>query len=186
MIYIRFVRSRMIPLSLLIAEFSSFSRMHGIGRYLSVTNLSGAGLLSITFTCANIQEMNCTDQWSDCLILYPYPLAFVGEYMVNAAMEWSVSGRRKLMEIVFSVKVPSEGKTVQVLLLCPECREEIEMARDLATVRFRCSNHGELGMISSSEFAQALQRVQESIADQHGFGKPVRINFLPAGPQRVN
>jgi hypothetical protein len=40
MIYIRFVRSRMIPLSLLIAEFSSFSRRHGIGGYLSETNLS--------------------------------------------------------------------------------------------------------------------------------------------------
>jgi hypothetical protein len=90
------------------------------------------------------------------------------------------------MEIIFSAKVPSEGTTVQVLLLCPECREELEMARGMSTVRFRCSKHGELGTFSVAEFNEGVLRAQKTIADQYGFGKLVRINFIPAGPQGVN
>jgi hypothetical protein len=110
------------------------------------------------------------------------------EFKIAASFDVSVSMFREetSMEIVFSVKVPKKGKTVQVLLLCPECREELEMARDPATVRFRCGKHGELGMISVDEFTEALQEAQKSVADQYGFGKPVRVNFLPGGPQRVN
>ena len=87
------------------------------------------------------------------------------------------------MEIVFSVKVPPEGTKVQVLLLCPE---ELEMARERTTVRFRCGEHGELGMLSMEEFTIGLQKVQKNIADQYGLGKPVRISLVPAGPQKVN
>lgn len=90
------------------------------------------------------------------------------------------------MEIVFSTKLKEDSKTVQVLLLCPECREEIEMAKGRDTVRFRCSKCGELGMLSAREFNEGLQRAQKTIADQYGLGKPVRINFISAEPQRVN
>ena len=90
------------------------------------------------------------------------------------------------MEIVFSVKVPVEGTTVQVLLLCPECREELQMAKGRTTVRVRCDKHGELGTLSVEEFSEGLQRAQKTIADRYGLGKLVRINFIPAEPQRVN
>ena len=36
------------------------------------------------------------------------------------------------MTIVFSMKVRKDSNKVQVLMLCPECREELEMARRLA------------------------------------------------------
>lgn len=90
------------------------------------------------------------------------------------------------MEILFSAKVPKEGTKVRVLLLCPECREELEMAKDRATVRFRCGKHGELGTLTFGEFSEGLQQAQKTIAKQHGFGKLVRINITPSGPQVVH
>lgn len=90
------------------------------------------------------------------------------------------------MEIMFLAKVPAEGTTVRVQLLCPECREELQMAKGRTTVRFRCGKHGELGTLSVEEFGEGLQRAQETIAHRYGLGRLVRINFIPAEPQRVN
>jgi hypothetical protein len=90
------------------------------------------------------------------------------------------------MEILFSAKVPREGTKVRVLLLCPDCREELEMAKDRATVRFRCGQHGELGTLSLGEFSEGLQQAQKTIAEQHGLGKLVRIRVTPSGPQSVH
>lgn len=90
------------------------------------------------------------------------------------------------MEILFSAKVPKEGTKVRVLLLCPKCREELEMAKDRATVRFRCGQHGELGTLTFREFSEGLQQAQKTIAEQHGFGKLVRINITPKEPQVVH
>lgn len=89
------------------------------------------------------------------------------------------------MTIVFSMKVKKDTNKVQVLMLCPECREELEMETNQTRVRFRCGKHGELGMLSVEEFHEGLQKVQKEVAEQHGLGKPVRINFIPA-QQRVN
>ena len=86
------------------------------------------------------------------------------------------------MEIMFSMKVKSDGKTVQVLLLCPECRQELEMAQGPATVRFRCGKHGELGTLSAEKFADGIRQAQERAVEQYGLGKPVRINITPAEP----
>ena len=90
------------------------------------------------------------------------------------------------MTILFSMKVPRDSNKAQVLMLCPDCGEELEAATDQTRIRFRCNQHGELGMISVAEFTEELQKVQKSIAAQHGLGKPVRINFIPVQSQRVN
>lgn len=90
------------------------------------------------------------------------------------------------MTIMFSMKVNKDTNKVQVLMLCPECREELEMQTSETRVRFRCNQHGELGMIPVEEFTEALKKIQKSVAEQHGLGEPVRINFIPVQPQRVN
>jgi hypothetical protein len=90
------------------------------------------------------------------------------------------------MTIVFSMKVQPDSNKVQVLMLCPECREELEVAANQTSVRFRCSEHGELGMLSAAEFKEGLQKAQRRFGEEHGLGEPVRINFLPAEPERVN
>ena len=90
------------------------------------------------------------------------------------------------MTIVFSMKVHKDSNKVQVLMLCPECHEELEVETNQMKVRFRCGKHGELGMLSLEEFNEGLQKFQKSLAEQHGLGKPVRINFIPVQPQRVN
>lgn len=86
------------------------------------------------------------------------------------------------MEIMFSMKIKEDGKSVQVLLLCTECRGELEMAAGASTVRFRCRKHGELGTLSAEEFADGMRQAQERAAEQYGLGKPVRINIAPAEP----
>ncbi len=86
------------------------------------------------------------------------------------------------MEIMFSMKIKKDGKTVQVLMLCTECQGELEMASDARTVRFRCRKHGELGTLSAEEFADGLRQAQERAAAQYGLGKPVRMKVLPAEP----
>ena len=90
------------------------------------------------------------------------------------------------MTIMFSMKVHGDSNKVQVLMLCPECREELEVATDQTSVRFRCSEHGELGTLSAAEFKEGLQQAQRKFGEEHGLGEPVRINFIPAEPQRVN
>lgn len=86
------------------------------------------------------------------------------------------------MEIMFSMKLKEDGKTVRVLLLCPECRQEVEMAAGASTVRFRCRKHGDLGRLSAEEFADGLRQAQERAAQQYGLGKPVRMKITPAEP----
>jgi ribosomal protein S27AE len=95
-------------------------------------------------------------------------------------------GRRTAMEIMFSMKVKEDGKTVTVLLLCPECREEVQMAREPAGVRFRCGTHGELGTLTSEEFMEGVREAQKKAADQFRLGEPKRIRIIPADPPRVN
>jgi len=86
------------------------------------------------------------------------------------------------MEIMFSMKIKEDGKTVRVLLLCTECRGELEMAAGASTVRFRCGKHGELGTLSAKEFADGMRQAQERAAEQYGLDKPVRIKVMPAEP----
>lgn len=90
------------------------------------------------------------------------------------------------MTIMFSMKVHKDTNKVQVLMLCPECREELGVETNQTRVRFRCDQHGDLGMISVEEFTETLQKVQKSVAEQHGLGEPVRINFIPVQAPRVN
>jgi hypothetical protein len=86
------------------------------------------------------------------------------------------------MEIRFAMKIKEDGKTVQVLLLCTECQGELEMAAGADKVRFRCRKHGELGTLSSKEFADGLRQAQERAAEQYGLGKQVRMKVMPAEP----
>jgi hypothetical protein len=86
------------------------------------------------------------------------------------------------MEIMFSMKIKEDRKTVQVLLLCTECRGELDVAAGERTVRFRCRKHGELGTLSAEEFADGLRQAQERAAEQYGLGKPVRTKVIPAEP----
>lgn len=85
------------------------------------------------------------------------------------------------MEIMFSMKIKEDGKTVQVLLLCTDCRGELDMAAGERTFRFRCRKHGELGTLSAEEFADGLRQAQERAAEQYGLGKPVRMKVAPGG-----
>lgn len=86
------------------------------------------------------------------------------------------------MEIMFSMKIKKDGKTVQVLMLCTECRGELEMAQGAGTVRFRCRKHGELGTLTAEEFADGLRQAQERAAKQYGLGKPLRMKVMRAEP----
>ena len=86
------------------------------------------------------------------------------------------------MEIMFSMKIKEDGKTVRVLLLCTECRGELEMATGAGKMRFRCRKHGELGTLSAEEFADGLRQAQERAAEQYGLEGPVRIKMMPAEP----
>ncbi|HEY2234380.1 MAG TPA: hypothetical protein VGK01_12980 [Candidatus Angelobacter sp.] len=65
------------------------------------------------------------------------------------------------MEIMFSMKIKEDGKTVQMQLLCTDCRGELDVAAGERTLRFRCRKHGELGALSAEEFADGLRQAQE-------------------------
>ena len=86
------------------------------------------------------------------------------------------------MEIMFSMKIKKDGKTVQVLMVCTECRGELEMAKGANTVRFRCRKHGELGTLTAEEFTDGLRQAQERAAEQFGLVKMVRMKVTPAEP----
>lgn len=86
------------------------------------------------------------------------------------------------MEIMFSMKIKEDGKTVRVLLLCTDCRGELEMAADAGKVRFRCRKHGELGTLSAEEFSDGIRQAQERAAEQYGLSKSVRIKVMLAEP----
>jgi hypothetical protein len=86
------------------------------------------------------------------------------------------------MEIMFSMKLKPDGKTVRVEMLCTECRQELQMAQDAAGMRFRCRKHGELGRLTPEEFADGLRQAQEKAAEQYGLGEAVRMKIVPAGP----
>jgi len=86
------------------------------------------------------------------------------------------------MEIMFSMKIKEDGKTVQVQLLCTDCKGELDMAAGEQTLRFRCRKHGELGALSAEEFADGLRQAQEKAGKQYGLGKPIRMKIAPAEP----
>jgi hypothetical protein len=86
------------------------------------------------------------------------------------------------MEIMFSMKIKEDGKTVQMQLLCTDCRGELDVAAGERTLRFRCRKHGELGALSAEEFADGLRQAQEKAGKQYGLGKPVRMKLTPAEP----
>ena len=86
------------------------------------------------------------------------------------------------MEILFSMKLKKDGKTLRMLMLCSDCRSELEMATAGASVRFRCPKHGEIGSLSAEEFADGIRQAQEKAAKQYGLGKPVKMKIGPADP----
>ena len=88
----------------------------------------------------------------------------------------------EVMEIMFSMKIKKDGKAVQVLMLCTECRGELEMAKGVNTVRFRCRKHGELGTLTAEEFTDGLRQAQERAAEQYGLNKLVRMKVTPVEP----
>jgi hypothetical protein len=99
---------------------------------------------------------------------------------------WNRYKERGHMTVMFALKVHKDTNKVQVLMLCPECREELDVETDEIRVRFRCDQHGKLGMTSVEEFTEVLEKVQRSVAEQHGLGQAVRINFIPVPPPRVH
>jgi hypothetical protein len=86
------------------------------------------------------------------------------------------------MEIMFSMKIKEDGKAVRLLLLCTECRGELEVAAGAGKLRFRCRKHGELGTLSAEEFADGMRQAQERATEQYGLGKPLRMKVVPAEP----
>ncbi|MGH9566743.1 MAG: hypothetical protein ACRD4F_03520 [Candidatus Angelobacter sp.] len=86
------------------------------------------------------------------------------------------------MEILFSTKIKKGGKTLQVLLLCTECRSELQVMSAGTRMRFRCLKHGELGSLSAEQFADGVRQAQEKAAQQYGLGQPVRMKITPAEP----
>jgi hypothetical protein len=86
------------------------------------------------------------------------------------------------MEILFSSKLKKDGKTLQILLLCTECRGELEVMSTATSVRFRCRKHGELGSLSPAQFADGVRQAQEKAAQQYGLAKPHSMKISPSGP----
>jgi LSD1 subclass zinc finger protein len=86
------------------------------------------------------------------------------------------------MEIMFSMKIKKDGKTVQVLMVCTECRGELEMAKGAKKIKFRCRKHGELGTLTAEEFTDGLRQAQERAAQQFGLVKMVRMKVTPTEP----
>jgi hypothetical protein len=86
------------------------------------------------------------------------------------------------MEIMFSARMKKDGKTLQILLLCTECRSELGVASERNSMRFRCPKHGELGSLSAEQFADGVRQAQEKAAQQYGLAKPVRMRITPREP----
>jgi hypothetical protein len=86
------------------------------------------------------------------------------------------------MEILFSSRLKKDGKTLQMLLHCTECRGELEMMSTATSVRFRCRKHGELGSLSAAQFADGVRQAQEKASEQYGLGKPISMKITPAEP----
>lgn len=86
------------------------------------------------------------------------------------------------MEMMFSMKIKEDGKTVRVEMLCTECRGELEMATGEKTLRFRCRKHGELGTLTAEEFADGLRQAQERAAKQYGLGGSVKMKVITPEP----
>lgn len=86
------------------------------------------------------------------------------------------------MEILFSMKLKEDGKTLRMLMLCSDCRSELEMATAGTSVRFRCPKHGEIGSLTAEEFADGIRQAQEKAAEQYGLGKPVKMRIGPSDP----
>jgi hypothetical protein len=86
------------------------------------------------------------------------------------------------MEIMFSMELKKDGKTVRMAMLCTECRLELQMAQSAAGMRFRCPKHGELGTLTPEEFADGVRQAQEKASKQYGLGKPVRMRVVPKEP----
>ena len=86
------------------------------------------------------------------------------------------------MEILFSAKLKKDGKTLQILLLCTECRGELEVMSTPPSVRFRCRKHGELGSLTPAQFADGVRQAQEKASQQYGLGKPVSMKIVPPEP----
>ena len=86
------------------------------------------------------------------------------------------------MEIMFSMKLKPDGKTITIAMLCSDCRGELEMAESPAGMRFRCRKHGELGTLTPQEFADGLRQAQEKAAEQYGLSGIKRVRMVPAEP----
>jgi hypothetical protein len=86
------------------------------------------------------------------------------------------------MEIMFSMKLKPDGKTVRVEMLCTECRSELQMAESAAGMRFRCRKHGELGTLTPEEFADGLRQAQEKASKQYGLGEVKRMRIITGEP----
>jgi len=87
-----------------------------------------------------------------------------------------------MMEIMFSMKLKPDGKTVRMEMLCTECRQELQMMQNAAGMRFRCPKHGELGTLTPEEFADGVRQAQEKAAKQYGFEKAGKMRIVPAEP----
>lgn len=86
------------------------------------------------------------------------------------------------MEILFSSKLKKDGKTLQILLLCADCRGELEVMNTATSIRFRCRKHGELGSLTPAQFADGVRQAQEKASQQYGLGKPVSMKIVPPEP----
>jgi hypothetical protein len=69
-----------------------------------------------------------------------------------------------------------------MLMLCMECRGELEMAQGEDRIRFRCRKHGELGTLTAEEFTDGIRQAQERAAKQYGLSGSVRMKVVPAEP----
>ncbi len=86
------------------------------------------------------------------------------------------------MEILFSMKLKEDGKTIRMEMLCTECQGELEMAAGATSVRFKCRKHGELGTLTVAQFADGIRQAQERASAQYGLEGPVRMRVLPREP----
>ncbi|HYX52015.1 MAG TPA: hypothetical protein VE783_01085 [Candidatus Limnocylindrales bacterium] len=85
------------------------------------------------------------------------------------------------MEIMFSMKLKPDGKTVAIEMRCADCKSELEMAQSAAEMRFRCRKHGELGTLTPQEFADGLRQAQEKAAQQYGLSGLKQVRMV--GPE---
>jgi hypothetical protein len=92
------------------------------------------------------------------------------------------------MKIRFHSEVDREAKTIETLVECAQCGQEVQLKNEAGQVTFLCPTHGELGRKPFEEFQQALLNSERFVAEAEGLSQPARRSehFIPTDPDKMN